>query len=230
MIDITSLFVEVIAKFHPPDTSSNDFPTEEVAFSTGVSFPDLTTIEEFVAQYQASKPKVFKPVDVWVGNNYYTLKSKEDLIAKVKSHFKVPENVFQTKNKVLWPNCIASVYGLNGSEGNTGLTASGTTFDPWNTMGAAVRVGEYFNGLGGKHVFVKNLANGKEVKVKIIDNGGLPEACIDLQALPASKLGVPDTYAGGPGGKIDVSVSLPGSPLTVDQQLNSAFEYIKIKK
>ncbi|MGL4759478.1 MAG: hypothetical protein ACRCXZ_09140, partial [Patescibacteria group bacterium] len=69
----------------------------------------------------------------------------------------------------------------------------------------------------------------KSVNVKITDNGGLPHACIDLQALPAKELGMPDTYPGGPGGMIDVTVSKPGAELTVDKKLEIAVTTISKK-
>jgi rare lipoprotein A (peptidoglycan hydrolase) len=156
---------------------------------------------------------------VRVNGKFKTISNKQELLESFMEFNPKLTSLIAPPKKIIVANGFATAYGLNSSEGLSSLTATGGTFDPWNTMEAAFPY-EMFDTYKKQKVFVRNLKTNKVVQVKITDNGPLDYNQIDMQGLAAQTIGNPDAYPGGPGGKIDVEIFQLGEELTIDKKLN----------
>ncbi len=222
MLDIVN---QVLVMLHLAKELDNTLATKYQPFLIDFEkqIPDNINFSEYVNRIKSNQEVI--PATVFLNGKFIPIKSKEDLVKSFLVFNPTLKKQLLPPEEIIMNNCDASVYGINSSEGNTGSTATGP-FDPWNSMEAAVRLGDFYN-YKLQTLSVRNLNNGKVVKVKITDNGGLPHACIDLQALPAQIIGIPHTYPGGPGSTVPVEVFREGKELTTDQKLEILFKNFK---
>jgi hypothetical protein len=160
-----------------------------------------------------------KSSTVRVNGKFKTISNKQELLDSFLEYNPKLASLITPPKKIIVANGFASAYGLNASEGLSGLTATGGVFDPWNTMEGAFPY-KSFDQYKKQKVFVRNKKTNKVVQVTITDNGPLAPNQIDMQGLAAQTIGIPDAYPGGPGSKIDVEIYQQGQELTLDKKLD----------
>jgi rare lipoprotein A (peptidoglycan hydrolase) len=195
------------------------------------------SLRDLAKTYKSQEASINNPIRFKYKNQTQIFYDNKTFLDYLVAEFKLVD--LGPKEDVIWPLCEASVYGLNGSEGNGPLTASGTSFNPFDPvsgMSAAVKATDW-NALKGKLLKVTNIKTNKSVTVTVVDNGGLPDTygkpirCIDLQGYAANLIGIPGSYPGSyEGSTIEVRVGITGPDPTTEEKLANAISIINSKK